>query len=310
MINRILIRMKVLQTLYAYEMTKADKTPAQALRELNTALERSYELYMSLLKLVIDLTDMQDRVLDDARHKYRATYEDLYPNMKFVSNALPAMLRNDDTLMTYCEQNHISWHDEVIFMRHLLDVVTHSEVYNDYMNAGPASQHKDCELWKALFRQIILCDEDLIELLENRSVYWNIEDVDIAGQFVVKTIRRFDEGETPAMLPMYRQDDDHDFARQLLDSAITHQQQANELIDNCVIQQNWDAARIAVVDRIIMQVAVAELLEFESIPTTVTLNEYIELAKNFSTAASGQFVNGVLNNIVNRLKADKTINKP
>lgn len=309
MINRILIRTKVVQMLYSYQLTKTDKTITKAKKELQASLDKSYELYNSLLQLMIDLTDLQDRELDDAKHKFLPSNEDLNPNMRFVENQLVEWLRNSKKLQDFVNDNNITWRDDELFLRLLLFKVTGSEEYKTYMAMEKTDFASDCEVWLQIMKKVILPDDDLLEHIENMSVYWSVDDLDIMGQFVLKTIRRIEAGDKEPISPKYKDDEDSEFGDKLFSLAVQERAENDELINKYVRSERWDSGRIALMDRIIMCTALTEIKNFPSIPVNVTMNEYIELAKNFSTPHSGQFVNGILNAVVKSLREQGKIVK-
>ena len=292
---------------YSYVLTKDETTLKDALKQLSKSFDKSYELYNYLLLLIVELTDLQDRRLDDAKNKYLPTEEDLNPNTRFIDNRLVDMLRNNQVLKDFVAENKFTWKDDDLFMKLLLDKILHSEIYEKYMADDDDSLAHDCELWKQLFKQVILPDDDFAQLLENKSVYWN-DDLDIMGTFAIKTIRRFEEGEAEPILPMYKDAEDEDFGKQLFMKSIAAKEENDQLIDGFVTDK-WDVERVAFMDRIVMDVCITEVKEFLSIPTSVSLNEYIEIAKCYSTPKSGIFVNGILNAIVRHLKANRIIVK-
>ena len=292
---------------YSYVLTKDETTLKDALKQLSKSFDKSYELYNYLLLLIVELTDLQDRRLDDAKNKYLPTEEDLNPNTRFIDNRLVDMLRNNQALKDFVAENKFTWKDDDLFMKLLLDKILHSEIYEKYMADDDDSLAHDCELWKQLFKQVILPDDDFAQLLENKSVYWN-DDLDIMGTFAIKTIRRFEEGEAEPILPMYKDAEDEDFGKQLFMKSIAAKEENDQLIDSFVTDK-WDVERVAFMDRIVMDVCITEVKEFLSIPTSVSLNEYIEIAKCYSTPKSGIFVNGILNAIVRHLKAKRIIVK-
>ena len=304
MINRVLIRTKVVQNLYSYILTRPERTLAAALKDLNSCLDKTYELYHYLLRLPVELTHIQEMRLDEAKNKYIPSEEDLNPNMKFVNNRLVEMLATEEQLQQYAQEHTVSWNDDPIFERLMLDKVIKSELYSEYMNSDENSVTDDSRLWQQLMKQVILPDENMAYAIEQRSLYWTEDDVDLAGQFVCKTFRKLAEGEPQAILPMYKDEEDSEFGKELFSATVKLMPESNALIDELVQESRWDKDRIVLMDRIIMCSAIAELLTFEKIPAAVTLNEYIELAKNFSTAGSGQFVNGILNNAVKKLRSD------
>ena len=304
MINRVLIRTKVVQNLYSYMLTRPDCTLSTALKGLDACLDKTYELYHYLLRLPVELTHIQDVRLDEARHKYLPTEEDLNPNMKFVNNRLVESLASDEQLQQFAQDHTVTWNDDPIFERLILEKVLKSDIYNDYMNSPEDSFEADSQLWQQLMKQVILPDENMSDAIEQRSLFWTEDDLDLLGQFVCKTFRRIAEGDKNAILPMFKDEEDSEFGRELFKAAVTMMPDSNTIIDELVQESRWDSDRIVLMDRIIMCTALAELRTFDKIPISVTLNEYIELAKNFSTAGSGQFVNGILNNAVKLLRKE------
>lgn len=309
MINRVLIRAKVVQMLYAYMVSKDSMTLTTAKKELTKSLDKSYELYNALLKLMIELTDVQDLRLDEAKHKFLPTEEDLNPNMRFVENEFVKRLRADQTLADFVDDKKINWRDDELFVRLLLDKILRSEEYQEYMEMPKTSLVRDGEVWYQLMKKVVLPDENLLEHLQSMSVYYTDDDLQIMGQFVMKTIRRFQDEEAQPILPQYKNDDDSKFGEQLFSKAVAEMEENNSYIDQFVKTEKWDVERIALMDRVVMCTALTEIRNYPSIPVNVSLNEYIELAKDYSTPRSGQFVNGILNAVVNKLRADKVIIK-
>ena len=309
MINRVLIRAKVVQMLYAYMVSKDAMTLTTAKKELTKSLDKSYELYNALLKLMIELTDVQDLRLDEAKHKFLPTEEDLNPNMRFVENEFVKRLRADQTLADFVDDKKINWRDDELFVRLLLDKILRSEEYQEYMEMPKTSLVRDGEVWYQLMKKVVLPDENFLEHLQSMSVYYTDDDLQIIGQFVMKTIRRFEDEEAQPILPQYKNDDDSKFGEQLFSKAVAEMEENNSYIDQFVKTEKWDVERIALMDRVVMCTALTEIRNYPSIPVNVSLNEYIELAKDYSTPRSGQFVNGILNAVVNKLRADKVIIK-
>ena len=309
MINRVLIRAKVVQMLYAYMVSKDSMTLTTAKKELTKSLDKSYELYNALLKLMIELTDVQDLRLDEAKHKFLPTEEDLNPNMRFVENEFVKRLRANQTLADFVDDKKINWRDDELFVRLLLDKILRSEEYQEYMEMPNTSLVRDGEVWYQLMKKVVLPDENLLEHLQSMSVYYTDDDLQIMGQFVMKTIRRFEDEEAQPILPQYKNDDDSKFGEQLFSKAVAEMEENNSYIDQFVKTEKWDVERIALMDRVVMCTALTEIRNYPSIPVNVSLNEYIELAKDYSTPRSGQFVNGILNAVVNKLRADKVIIK-
>lgn len=295
---------------YNYMLTHEVKSAAMARDELQQSFEKSYELYNYLLKLIIDVTDLQDRYLDEAKHKFLPSHEDLNPNPKFVDNELVEALRNNEQLQQYIKEHKLTWRDNELFLKLILNKIQNSSIYQEYMENSVSDLDSDCNLWRQLFKRLLIDDDDLLEELENQSVYWSSDDLDFMGQFVIKTIRRINDGEPNPIMPMYKDEEDSEFGDQLFATAISQKELNEATINHYIDTRNWDVERIALLDKAIMLVALAEVRSFEKIPTTVTLNEYIEIAKLYSAGSSPAFINGVLNAAIRDMKNQKVIMKP
>jgi N utilization substance protein B len=285
-------------------LTHPECTLAKALKDLDASLNKTYELYHYLLRLPIELTHIQEMRLDEARNKYLPTEEELNPNLKFVNNRLVASLASNEQLSQFAEEHSVTWNDDPIFERMMLDKILKSDIYNDYMTDDADDAANDSMLWQQLMKQVILPDENMYDAVEQRSLFWSEDDMDLIGQFVCKTFRRIAEDEEQPILPMFKDEEDSSFGNDLFTATVQLMPESNSLIDELVQSSRWDKDRVVLMDRIIMCTAIAELRSFDKIPVAVTLNEYIELAKNFSTAASGKFINGILNNAVKQLRKD------
>ncbi len=310
MINRILIRIKVVQMLYNYMLTRDVKSLAMARDELQKSFDKSYELYNYLLKLIIDLTDLEDRNLDDAKHKFLPTHEDLNPNTKFIDNELVERLRNNEQLQHFISEHKLTWRDNEIFLKLILNKIKNSDIYHSYMDSSNSDIESDCHLWRQLFRLLLVDDEDLLEELENQSVYWSCDDLEFMSQFVIKTIRKIADDDEFPIMPQFKDEEDSMFGDQLFTAAVNQEDLNNATINKYINSKHWDSERIALIDRVILLVALAEVRSFEKIPTTVTMNEYIEIAKTFSTPSSSAFVNGILHSAIRDMKFNGALMKP
>ena len=310
MVNRMLIRVKVVQIMYDYYISRGVKVPSEAVAELTKSLDASYELYNNLLRLIVDITYLQDRDLDEARYRYGATDEDRHPDRRFVDIELAQRLSHDEKLCEFIKAHPFSWLDDEMLARHILQAILNSDLYNEYMRLPATDRASEYLLWRRLFKDVILPDEELLEALQTRSIYLGEDDLETMGDFVVKTIKRFEHNEIVPLLPQYKDEEDELFGPTLLRDTINNIDINNELIDHCVKTGRWSSDRLAVMDRVIMLVALTELRSINKIPTAVTLNEYIELAKCFSTRQSGPFVNGVLMAALNNLRSNGGVVKP
>ena len=307
MINRVLIRLKVVQILYAYYQNEGKNLEA-AEKELFYSLSKAYDLYHYLLLLMVEVTRFADRRIDNRRNKLRPTEEDLNPNTRFSDNAFMAQLAQNKQLEEYSNNQKRTWEEEGEFIKRLFAAIEESEAYQEYMSKDTLTYEDDRELWRKLYRTMIAQNEDIDEILEEQSLYWN-DDKAIVDTFVLKTIKRFEpeNGADQELLPEYRDEMDSEFARKLFRNAIVGAEPYRKMIAEHT--KNWDMERIAFMDILIMQVALAEMFSFPSIPISVTLNEYVEIAKMYSTPKSGSFINGMLDTIVNKLKSEGKLNK-
>ncbi len=303
MINRILIRIKVVQMVYSYLLDQKGKRMMEAQKELATSLDKAYELYHYLLMLPVEFVRLQEERLDNARNKYLPTDEDLNPNTKFVDNLFVKKISNCEMFKEFVKDNSISWADSEISLRLMLDKIVNSDIYQEYMDKPGTSLAEDCELWRNLLKKVVFIDENLTDALEAKSVYWN-DDLDTVGTFVLKTIKRFEEEGYEELLPKYKDDEDRLFAEKLFVNAVNNKDKYMKLIDMFVSKDSWETERLAFMDIVVLLVAIAELEKVPSVPTKVTMNEFIEIAKCYSTNKSGQFVNGILNSIINYLKKE------
>lgn len=307
MINRVLIRIRVVQILFsAYQSETRDLKKAET--ELLFSLQKSYDLYFYLLSLIVDLTDAYSQRVDARRAKLLPTQEDISPNVRLLENRFSNQLRVNIQLNEYLQERPFDWSEHDAFIRALLDQILASDVYKEYSTSNDSSYDLDREFWRKVFKQMICANEELCSILEDESLFWN-DDVEIIESFVLKTIKRFEDGNGAAqsLLPMFKDESDREYAVKLLHEAMLNAKEYREIIDKYTT--NWESERIAMMDMIIMQIAIAEIVAFPSIPISVTLNEYIDIAKSYSTAKSASFINGVLDAIVKELKEKKRIFK-
>ena len=307
MINRVLIRLKIVQIVYAYYQNRG-KNLDTAEKELFFSLSKAYDLYNYLLLLMVEVTKQAERKQNAAKAKLLPSEEELHPNTKFVDNRFIAQLEVNEQLRQFAESQKKTWENESEFVKSLCEKIMATETYQNYMEAETSSYEEDRELWRKLYKTIIFNNDDLDQLLEDQSLYWN-DDKEIVDTFVLKTIKRFDEknGAKQELLPEFKDDEDQDYARRLFRRAILNADYYRHLISEGT--KNWDLDRVAFMDVVIMQIALAEILSFPNIPVSVSLNEYVEIAKLYSTPRSGAFINGTLDGIVNVLKNENKLTK-
>lgn len=281
-----------------------------AVKQLDLSLEKARELYFRLLLLPIELTELREREIDNARHKYITSQEDLNPNMRFVENQFVALLRRNFSIQQYAENHNAYWlPDDERLLNSLLRSIKESDIYKEYMDFPATDFSTDCKFWREIYRHIIFENPDFLETMEEKSVFWN-DDLDIIGTFVLKTVKRFETGkEEDAVLPKFKDEEDERFGAELFSFAVRNRDKYREYINRFVNSASWDSERLALMDVVIMITAIAEIVNFPKIPTNVSINEYIEIAKSYSTSKSGTFINGLLGSVVAMLKEEGKIVK-
>ncbi|MBT3383582.1 MAG: transcription antitermination factor NusB [Prolixibacteraceae bacterium] len=300
MISRRIIRTKVLQILYAY-YASPEKSINKTEKELFFCIHKSYDLYHYLLALILEIADYSEKRIEIKKSKHKPTYDDLHPNTKFVTNRVISQLRSNKQLNLYLEQKKLSWVNHPELVKELYLFLEESDFYKKYVADKNLSFLDDRKFVDKIFNEIMLISEDLYMVLEEQSIYWN-DDIEFVISMISKTLKRFNEysDSDQRLMPMFKDQEDRDFAKDLFRKAIINHDELRELIK--VHSQNWDIERIAFMDILIMQLAISELLYFPSIPTKVSLNEYIELSKFYSTEKSRNFINGILDKTLKDLK--------
>lgn len=282
-----------------------------AKKDLNRSLVKAYDLYLTILRLIVDLTEYQRERLETAKTKFLATHEDINPNTRFIDNALAARLASDAKLAEATAETDIRWNDDPILMKELLNLVIESEIYKNYMEAASSSFTDDCDFWREILKNVILPSDTLAEALENKSIFWN-DDLSTMGTFALKTIKQIstdeDGSKNITLLPRYKDEEDEEFGPELFMLGVKNYDLYRSYIDK-FISADWDSERLAFMDIVIMVTAIGELINFPAIPLAVTMNEYVEIANSYSTQRSGQFVNGILFSVANYLRSEGIITK-
>ena len=298
MINRELIRIKIVQLTYAYYQN-GNKNMDVAEKELLFSLSKAYDLYNYLLALIVAISREERHRVEIATQRAEREGKEL-PLTKFAYNKFAVQLEENKMLCEFIESQKQMWENDIEFIRKLCGQIEESAVYQEYMADTDDSYEADREVWRKLYKQPIQDNAELELLLEDKSLYWN-DDKEVVDTFVLKTIKRFDprNGAKQELLPEYKDEEDKDFARKLFRATIlnadTYQRYMSET------SRNWDFSRLAYMDVVIMQIAIAEMLTFPNIPVSVTINEYVDLAKLYSTFKSGGYINGMLDAIARYL---------
>lgn len=307
MINRKLIRVKIVQLTYAYYQNGHHNMDT-AEKELLFSLSKAYDLYNYLLGLIVAITQEERRRVDIATRRAEREGTET-PSQRFAFNKFATQLEENKQLNLFMEDKKMSWENDVEAVRKLCDQIEQSPLYQEYMMSDAEDYETYRELWRRIYRTLIQGNEDLDAILEEKSLYWN-DDKEIVDTFVLKTIKRFDPANKAdqELLPEYDDTEDREYALKLFRSTIlnadTYQRYMSET------SRNWNFSRLAYMDVVLMQIAIAEMLTFPNIPISVTINEYVDLAKLYSTPKSGGYINGMLDAIARHLVDTGRLLKP
>ena len=300
-----MVRTRVIQTLFAYY-----KAPGNTLltvrKELRKSFADTYDLYFVLLDFVNELTAYAQQQMEEQSARARATHSNWKPNRRFVENRLAQQLFDNRALRAHMQEQHLSWDSGMPAIAEIYHQMTESEFYRAYMEAETCAYEDDKRLWRQIYQNLLADSEALRDALDEMEVVLDksnwITDADIVISYIIKTIKRFKADSTPEtpLLEMFDNEEELTFAMTLLDKALEGHEQYEQQINTHL--KGWDADRIAYMDRIILEVALAEILTFEDIALTVSLNEYIEIAKEYSGEKNYMFINGILTEILRDMK--------
>lgn len=298
MLSRRHIRIKVLHALYQYFQNE-EMNMSRGVKRLEESIHNIYSLYLYELKALADIHRFAEDEIERKRNKKLPTQDDLNPNLKFVENSFLIWLRNNTDYAKQIEQNAITWGDNREALRRIFKEFEKSEDFQEYMQNGQHGVDDDKKLVMKLYGKYIVHNEVVHALYEEMDMHW-ADDLDAAQMMVTKTIKKYSQSKDEfSKLPrLIKDQDDMEFAVSLYRKVINNNSEYQELIHDKA--RNWEMDRIALIDIILMKLAIAELTTFKEIPVKVTLNEYIELGKEYSTPKSGNFINGILD----KLKAD------
>jgi N utilization substance protein B len=296
------------QLVYSYYQN-GGKNIDSAEKELLFSLSKAYDLYNYLLMLIIAVTRFAEEQVERQERNNKISHSDQVVNRRFAENLFVQQLEVNKQLIDFKETQKKSWDNDKDYIKSLYNKIVTSDIYKEYMSAEESSYMADREVWRKIYKNIIMKDEEIDNVLEEQSLYWN-DDKEVVDTFVLKTIKRFEEknGADQELMPEYKDEEDREFAIRLFRRAILNDEDYRSLINQNV--KNWEFSRLAYMDVIIMQIALAEILSFPAIPVSVTINEFVEIAKYYSTAKSGGYINGIIDSIVKKLRADNKLLKP
>ena len=308
MLTRRHIRVKVMQSLYAFHQSKNQNFNAEE-KFLLKSMKEMYDLFLLILKLMIEIKSYSEKYLDKSQKKFLATQEEIDPNMKFVNNMVLKILEDNIELQNALEERAIShWNRDGEYVAILWEEIRNSDAFHEYMATRTTSFQQDKDFIINLLREVIAPNEKLYDYLEDTKLTW-LDDLPLVNTAIMKYLNKLKENTSQeAKLPkLYKSPDDEQFAIDLFRKVYLNDEElANEMLGKT---PNWDKERIAEIDTILIKMALCEFLQFSSIPVKVTINEYLEIAKEYSTPKSSIFINGVLDKISKEYQEEKRLNK-
>ncbi|MHC1774615.1 MAG: transcription antitermination protein NusB [Lentimicrobium sp.] len=313
MLSRRHLRIKVMQALYAYFQSDGNDLN-QSEKGLVSAINSIYDLYIYLMSAILEVGDFARNRMEEGRQKFLPTLEEVNPNTRFIQNRLLVQLDSNRDLRKNINRLKINWSDSQEIFRKIFTSFRDSEAYHQYMGSDDVTYRDDKEIIMYLLGEIMLANDAFTSLFEEKNINW-ADDIDTSAMMVAKTIKKweatYDEFKIlpPLMVSPDEEGDDliKDFVLKLFRKTIIKSPESGVLISDRA--QNWELERIAVLDVILIKMAISEFLEFPSIPVKVTINEYIEISKEYSTPRSKQFINGILDKLVSDLKTDGLLKK-
>ncbi len=306
MINRRLIRIKVFKVLYSSVFSDSFST-SEAEKELKVSCRQTLNLYYYVLHLLVALKRAAEVKVENGLRKYHPTEEELHPNLKFINNQFTDYLEKDEHFIKYCEKNGLLWSGEdTPLVRKILSNIYERDYFKEYMASPEHSIAQDCELWSDILASEIAENEEIEEILEEKSVYW-IDDLTYVVNVVLKHIDNFKTRKKILYPDMFLKEDDREFAFRLLSLSLNHYHEYTDAVASAVT--NWDSDRIVATDTILMAQGMAEAVGFPEIPVKVTINEYVEISKFYSTVNSRIFVNGLLDKLIQQYLSEGKIVK-
>ncbi len=305
MLNRRLLRTKVIKALFAHLKSGADNMIASE-KTLMASVDKAYDLYFQMITLPVEIARYAAQRQELARNKKLPTYEDLHPNTKFVDNSVIRLIANSDAVNDYAAARKLGWTKQEDLIRILYNQFIESDCYKEYMLRPGRSLDDDRQLVEDFFLVMQEC-EALDEALEEMSIYW-CDDLPYIMTMLMRSLDSIRPSHNELRVPSkFKSSDDPDFLKTLFEKSLVNYNDYQTYIEK--FTSNWDIERVVFMDNLILGVAMAELISFPSIPVKVTLNEWIEVSKNYSTAGSSTFINGVLDKIVDSLTEEGRIKK-
>ena len=295
-----------MQSVYALLQSKSDDLTKEE-NFLCTSIEKMQDLYVLMLRLLVEVKNMEKKHIEISGKKFLATSQDLNPNFKFINNETFKLLEESVSLNNYLEDNKLNyWSLDNEYVHEILKLIKESDVYASYMKSEKHSFEEDRDFVIDLFKDVVAPNEKLAEYFEDKTISW-VDDIPFVNTWIVKSLNQLKPKQAFQLGNLYKDDDDKKFVLDLFRKVVLNHEEFEKEIANKT--PNWDTDRIAEIDMILIKMAISEFLKFPSIPTSVTINEYIEISKDYSSEKSSFFINGVIDKILKDFTASKRLNK-
>lgn len=286
--------MKVAKTLYAHLKSDSDNLKASE-KYLVESIDKAYDLYFQMLYFVVEVARYAESRIELAKQKKLPTYEDLNPNRRFVDNAVITLIANSDSVNDVIASRKLGWANQYDTIKDVYNRLIETEFYKNYMSASVSTFTDDRKFVEEFF-QWLESDEQLAEVVTEMSLLW-ADDYGFALLLALRTVQHLKRSHTEVkVLPKFKSEEDLDFAKRLFIKSLVDYEDNQAVVDR--YSKNWDVERVVFMDSLIISIAIAELTQFDSIPVKVTLDEWIDIAKYYSSPTSSNFVNGVLDKVV------------
>lgn len=306
MLSRRQLRIKAIKALYAHLKSEADNMIASE-KNMMASIDKTYDLYFQMMILPVELARYAQQRQELARQKKLPTHEDLNPNTRFVDNAAIRMIADSDSINDRIATRKLGWERHPELIRALYNQLAETDYFREYMNAPESSFKADTALLCTFFEKELQECPLLDEVLEEQSIFWG-DDLGFVLTLIIRTLSNMRQSHTDVkVLPEFKSDDDVEFVKTLFEKTLINYNERIDCIDRFI--RNWDVERVVFMDNLILATAITELISFPSIPVKVTLDEYIDIAKFYSTPGSSTFINGVLDKIVAALTEEGTLRK-
>ncbi|NJW54007.1 transcription antitermination protein NusB [Salinimicrobium oceani] len=306
MLTRRHIRVKVMQSLYAYSQSENNNLNTEE-KFLLKSMDEMYDLYLLMLDLFVQIKDHAEEYLEKAQQKHLPSQEEVDPNKKFINNEVIILLKENESLQNALEARKLNnWSHDDEYVEILWSEIRRSELFENYMSTRESSFKEDKDFVVAIFKHVIAPNEKLYDYLEDKKITW-IDDLPLVNTAIVKMLQKSVPGKQQALTRLFKSSDDKEYAVELFRKTLLNDESlAGEMEGKT---PNWDKERIADLDTILIKMAICEFLKFPSIPVKVTINEYLEIAKEYSTPKSSIFINGILDKLSKEYKDEGKLNK-